>query len=473
MNASKKIGMMSLALLITGSIDSIRNMPTTALFGPKLIFFAILGAIFFLIPVGLVTAELVTTKGLKSGVYQWIKASLGKRFAFFAIWLQWINTLVWYPTILSFIAGTAAYLINPALAQNKLYLVTIILTVFWSLTLVNLKGIKLAATVASICTFLGVVIPMVLIISLGLIWLLKGFPIQIHFSQTEMLPTFNNSSSWISLTAIITSFLGMELAAVHAKDVENPKKNFPRSLMYSVFFILATTILGSLVIAWVLPQHDIHLVDGAMQVFTHFFNAYHMGWLLPLLAVTLVVGSIGSMINWVISPARGLLQAAEDSFLPKFFCKINKHGAASNLIIVQAAFVSLMCLAFVLMPSVNGSYWLLTDLSTELYVLMYVVFFTAALIFKLKHPHGEVAFEIWGGSIGMGLVCFLGLIGCTVTLIIGFIPPSNINVGGATHFIFTFSSGLLVMIIPVFAFHWYEKRKTRIIQFREPVFTAE
>ena len=85
MGPSKKIGMMALALLITGSIDSIRNMPATALFGPKLIFFAILGAIFFLIPIGLVSAQLVTSKNLHAGIYGWVREALGKRAAFFAI----------------------------------------------------------------------------------------------------------------------------------------------------------------------------------------------------------------------------------------------------------------------------------------------------------------------------------------------------------------------------------------------------
>ncbi|OGO94467.1 MAG: transporter [Coxiella sp. RIFCSPHIGHO2_12_FULL_42_15] len=458
MKAHKKIGMLSLALLITGSVDSIRNMPTTALFGPQLIFFAVLGALFFLIPIGLVSAELVTTKDLKSGVYQWVKVALGKRAAFFAIWLQWINTLVWYPTILSFIAGTAAYLINPALAQNKWYLVAVILIVFWSLTGVNLKGIKVATTVASVCTLLGVVIPMLLIISLGLVWVAKGFPLQIHFAHTTVLPTFNDVNSWISLTAIITSFLGMELAAVHAKEVENPQKNFPRSLCFSVFFIMATMILGSLVIALVLPQKSIHLVDGTMQVFTQFFNAYHMDWLLPFLVGALVVGSIGSMINWVISPAQGLLQAAEDAFLPTFFRKINQNGVASHLILIQAVLVTVMCLAFVLMPSVNGSYWLLMDLSTQLYVIMYVVMFIAAWKFKWENPNRAATFKIWGGKIGMVITALFGLMGCLVTFVIGFVPPGDINVGSALHFIAIFSMGLVIMILPVFAFYPYEKR---------------
>ncbi len=48
--SSEKISTFALVLLITGAIDSIRNLPTTALFGSSLIFFFILSAIVFLIP---------------------------------------------------------------------------------------------------------------------------------------------------------------------------------------------------------------------------------------------------------------------------------------------------------------------------------------------------------------------------------------------------------------------------------------
>ena len=130
--SSEKISVLALVLLITGAIDSIRNLPATALFGSSLIFFFIFSAIVFLIPVALVSAELSSTwSEEEGGVYSWVRHAFGDNMAFFTIWLQWINTMVWYPSILLFIAGTLAYLINPELAQNKFYLISVILIVFW------------------------------------------------------------------------------------------------------------------------------------------------------------------------------------------------------------------------------------------------------------------------------------------------------------------------------------------------------
>ena len=81
--SSHKISVLALVLLITGAIDSIRNLPTTALFGSSLIFFFIFSAIIFLIPVALVSAELSSTMPEEEGgVYSWVKHAFGDNVAF-------------------------------------------------------------------------------------------------------------------------------------------------------------------------------------------------------------------------------------------------------------------------------------------------------------------------------------------------------------------------------------------------------
>lgn len=448
--SSEKISVLALVLLVTGAIDSIRNLPGTALFGSTLIFFFIFSAIVFLIPVALIAAELSSTwSDEEGGIYSWVRHAFGENVAFFTIWLQWINTLVWYPTILSFIAGTIAYLINPELAQNKYYLISVILIIFWSLTFVGLSGLRTSAAFAGFCAIFGMILPMGFIILLALIWLLKGNPIAIDMSWSHLLPQWGNSQSWVSLTAIMTSFLGMELAAVHVRNVDNPQKNFPKAMLFSVLLILFTMIFGSLAIAFVLPKDKISLVDGVMRAFDNFFQAYHLNWLMPVLVFLLLLGSLGSMINWIISPAKGLLMAAKHDFLPLSMSKLNKHGVASRILILQAVIVTLLCSGFLLLPSVNAIYWLFTDLSTELYMMMYVLMFIAAWQLKSKFAHLNRPFAIPGGTVGYKLVCLLGLIGCSMTLVVGFIPPEQtMDVGGASHFRQLFSLGIATMLLP-------------------------
>ena len=450
---SSKISVIALVLLITGAIDSIRNLPTNALFGSSIIFFFILSSIIFLIPVALISAELSSTwPEEEGGVYSWVRHAFGENIAFLTIWLQWINTMVWYPTILFFIAGTLAYLINPELAQNKFYLIGVILAVFWSLTLVGLKGLRTSAAFAGFCAIIGMILPMGFIIVLAILWITQGNPIAIHFNLQSLIPhDWTNSQSWVALTGSMTSFLGMELAAVHVRSVKNPQRNFPKAMFFSVVLILITMIMGSLAIALVLPQDKISLVQGVPQAFHTFLAAYHLTAFMPILIILLLLGSLGNMVNWIISPAKGLLLAADHGFLPHSLYRLNRHGVASRILLLQAVLVTLLCSMFLILPTVNAIYWLFTALSTELYMMMYVLMFLAAIRLKTKYSHLPRPFAVPGQRIGYYLTCLLGLIGCSITLFIGFFPPAeSLEMSSATHFRLVFSAGILLMLLPAF-----------------------
>jgi len=456
----KKISLFSLVLLVVAPIDSIRNLSASALFGSALIFFFIFSAIVFLIPTSLVAAELSATFPEKGGVYHWVKTAFGEKWGMLAIWLQWINTMVWYPTILSFIAGTAAYLIDPALAQNKWYLITCILIVFWGITLVNLRGIHTSARINSVCALIGTIFPMFFLIVLGGVWVFSGHEVQISMTSDQMFPSLGQSTNWVALIAIMASFLGIELSGVHVNDIHQPQRNFPKAVLYSSLFILFSMIFGSLSIASVLPEKEINLVAGVIQVFSNMFDVFGMKGLTPVLAILIVIGSIGGITNWLISPAKGLLHAAEFGYLPRIFMRKNKHGIAQNILICQAILVSLVCLVFLLVPNVNAFYWFLTALSTELYMIMYILMFFSACRLHYKYVDRPKAFKIPGKTYGMWTTCLLGLFGCLSTITVSFFPPSTVDIGSSARYISMICVGNVVSISPVLLFYLYKRSKT-------------
>ncbi|PIZ04067.1 MAG: amino acid permease [Gammaproteobacteria bacterium CG_4_10_14_0_8_um_filter_38_16] len=445
---NKKIGLFVLVMFIVGSIDSLRNMPSNALFGAPLIFFFVAAAITFLFPIALISAELTSYHPDKNGIYLWIKEAFGEKVAFLGIWLQWINTATWYPSILSYIAGGIAYLADPSLATSKLFAVIVILTVFWSLTLLSVKNFSLSAGFATFCTVAGFVLPFCVMATLAIIWKVDHHAVQIQLNWHTLVPQFSNINDWISLTTIITAFLGMELATVNVQNIKKPERNYPIGVISASFIILLTMIVGSLAIALVIPQKQIGLTTGIFETFQYYLNAFHLNNWVYIVCALVVLASIGEMINWIISPARGLQQAAETGTLPKALAKNNQHGMPANILILQAILVSLVCLAFTLFKTVNDIYWLLTDLSTELYVLMYVFMFLAALSLHYKHRHIKKPFTIPGGTPMKWILCVLGLISCFITLIVGFIPPSELDFGSRLHYALVFAAGLLILCLP-------------------------
>lgn len=454
-NNRKVLSVMSLVMITAGSVDSIRNLPATALFGSTLIFFFLLGALFFLIPSALVSAELASSWPEQGGVYIWVREAFGKQFGFLAIWYQWIENVIWYPAILSFVAGTIGYLISPTLANNKYFLISVILCSFWGTTFVNWLGMKSSARFSTFCTLAGLILPMSLIISLGFVWIMLGKPLSISLAPHNLLPNLHEHNGWVALTGIILSFCGMEIATVHAGDVHNPQKSYPKALLISTAIILFTLILGSLAIAIVLPTNSISLVSGIMEAFNAFLSAYQLHWMLPLMALLLIIGGLGTVNNWIIAPTKGLLVAAKDDLLSKRFARVNQHGAPTVLLLYQAVIVTLLTSVFFLMPSVNGSYWLLTALAAQLYMLMYVLMFAAGIYLRYKAPDQERPFAIPGGNFGMWFVGCVGLIGCIVTIIVGFIPPAGIKVGSLARYDTLLLIGLITLSLPVLMSYRY------------------
>ncbi|AJC49104.1 amino acid permease [Allofrancisella guangzhouensis] len=458
----EKIGILLLILLMTGAIDNIRNLPSTATSGTYIFFFFLLGVVLFLAPVGLVSAEMTSTytKKGEEGVYGWVKKAFGPDIAMLAIWFQWINTLIWFPSILTFLAGTIAYLFNPDFAQNIKFTVIFITIVFWSLTIINLNGLRISAIFASICTFFGMVIPIILMVVFALIWLIYNYPIQIHFTVDNLIPSLKSTDSWMGLTAIIASFLGLELATVHITKVSNPKKNFPLALLISTVFIIFTMILGALAVGIIFPQSEIDIVHGTIKTFKIYLDSFGIPvFFYYLLGIMVVVGSIGSMINWMISPAKGLLQAADSHFLPKILDKTNKHDVPNGILILQAIIMTIICFLLELVPSVQAYYWLLTALSTQIYSLMYLIMFLAAIKLKLQNKNiikNEEDFRIPFGKLGMTVVCIAGIIGTVLCISVGFVPPDNMY-DNPIEFIISLFLSLIVSLLPVLFFIIYRK----------------
>ena len=455
----KKISFLALTLLIISAVDSNRNLPAAAIFGSPMIFFFIFSAIFFLFPSSLVSAELSAAFPEKGGIYHWVRIAFGEKTGMCAIWMQWITTMVWYPTILSFLAGTGAYLFDPELMNNKIYMVGAIAGIFWILTLINMFGIHISARVNGIFCAAGTVVPMILLIGLGFYWMSSGEAMAISFTMPAIFAKLDQLDTWTALEGVMVSFIGMELSGVHVTHVRDPQKNFPRAMIVSSIFILITMLLGSVMIAVVLPLQKINLAGGLMQVFAAFFQAFHLEPLIFFMSLLIVLGSLGGIINWIISPAKGLLNAAEYGYMPPYFSKLNRHGVASRILVAQAVLVTLFCSLLFLLPSVNGFYWFLTVLSNCLYMFVYILMFLAAL--KLRAQHSGKSFQIPLGYFGLGVCCVFGLIGSILTLVFGFLPPSNVDIGSPLRYTFMITLGIILSFVPLIWFY-AQKKKARI-----------
>ena len=167
------------------------------------------------------------------------------------------------------------------------------------------------------------------------------------------------------------------------------------------------------------------------------------------------------MVNWMISPAQGLLQASKDHYLPAYFAQTNRHGVPHRLLILQAIIVSVAAWAFYLMDNPNASYWILTDLSTALYVGMYLLLLISAVALHRRSGTLSPFMRRLGGTPSLLMLCALGSCGCVLTLISGFEPPSHLNFGHAFHFNWIVIGGLVTLLLPCALGYRYRHHASR------------
>ncbi|MEM7175155.1 MAG: APC family permease [Chlamydiota bacterium] len=455
--STRSLNIFLLAMINVSAICSIKNWPLTAEYGFSSLFYFLAAGLFFFIPVSLVSAELATGWPQRGGVYIWIREAFGHRIGFLSAWLLWVENVVWYPTILSFIAGTIAFSINPDLANHAGYMFIVIFISFWAVTLINLLGMKISGWVSSLGAILGTFIPGAAIIVLGISWIAQGNPSYIAFTWDAFIPSLGSPAQLSLLAGVLLGFAGMEMSAVHAREVKHPQRDYPRAILLSAMIIITLSILGTLAIAIVIPQREISLVSGSMAAIDHFLTAYHWEVLTPIVSFLIALGALGTVSTWAAGPSKGLLAAAQDGDFPPVLHRINKNNMPVALLILQGIIISFLSAVFLFMPNVNSSFWILLVLASQLYLIMYILMFLAAMTLRFKKPNTPRAYRIPGGLAGICFICGLGILGAFFTLIVGFFPPEQLDTGNALIYISFLVLGILVFCAAPFIILLFKK----------------
>ena len=164
----------TLALMTTSSVASLRAAPTMAVYGLACVFLYLVPAVVFLLPTALVSAELAS--GWSGAVYRWVSEGLSKPLGFLAVWCQFAMTIFYCPSLLAFVASTISYIIDPALASSGLYTAIVIMVLYWTGVWVSSRGTKALAGLSSWGLIIGTLIPGTILVVLGMVFLAQGNP---------------------------------------------------------------------------------------------------------------------------------------------------------------------------------------------------------------------------------------------------------------------------------------------------------
>jgi len=420
--ARKYVTWTALALMTTGSVASLRSAPTMAVFGLASVFLYVVPAIVFFVPTSLVPAELAS--GWKGGVYNWVAEGISAPMGLLAIWCQFAMTIFYYPALLAYVASTIAYIINPNLANSGVYTAAIIVVLYWGSVLVSAHGVKLIAKLASDGTVIGTLIPGAILVVMGLVFLLQGNHSAAPMNAHHILPAWTGLAGLVLIVNNFLAYSGMEMNAVHVDEMKEPGKEFPKSIFLAMVLVLAIFILPALVISWVVPSAQISLTAGVMQAFSAFFAHFNLNFLVPVTAIAMVVAMLSGMMAWLAGPSKGLLKIGQEyGYLPPRFQKVNAEGIQMNILIGQGIVVSIIGLLYAFIPSVSSAYWIFSVMTTQVYLIMYVLMFIAAVKLRRNQPDHPRGYK----APALVTQCVIGGLASVLAFLIGFVPPSQFS----------------------------------------------
>lgn len=469
MSKSVKLGVITLAIMNVTAVVSLRGLPAEAEYGISSAFYYLFAAIVFLIPTSFVAAELAAMfQDKQGGVFRWVGEAFGKRMGFLAIWLQWVESTIWYPTVLTFGAVALAFIgSNSAedmnLASNKMYTLAVVLIIYWAATFISLKGLGWVSKVAKIGGLVGTIIPAFLLMILAVIYLASGGTSQMDFGG-DFFPNITKLDNLVLASGIFLFYAGMEMTGIHVKDMNNPAKEYPRAVFIGAIITVIIFVLGTFSLGIIIPQKDINLTQSLLVGFDNYFKYIHASWLSPVIAVALAFGVLAGVLTWVSGPSKGIYAVGKAGYLPPFMQKANSLGVQKNILLIQGAAVTVLSLLFVVMPSVQSFYQILSQLTVLLYLIMYLLMFAAAIYLRYSMKDTPRPFRLGKkGNCVMWIVSGVGFLGSLLAFVLSFIPPAQIAVGSnATWYSVLIIGGLVVVVAPFIIYamrkpHWVDK----------------
>lgn len=447
------ISWVALAMMTTSSVASLRAAPTMAVYGLACVFLYLLPALVFLLPTSLVAAELAS--GWTGGVYKWVSEGISKPMGFLAVWCQFAMTIFYYPSLLGFVASTLAYVFNPDLASSGVWTAAVIIVVYWSGVWVSSRGTKGVAGMASGGLIIGTLIPGVVLVTLGIVFLGDGNPSAAPMTAENILPAWAGLSSLVLIVNNFLSYSGMEMNAVHVSSLKKPDTEFPKSMFLAMCMVLAIFILPALAISWIVPAEQLSLTAGVMQAFDAVFSNFGWQWLTPIVGIMLVTASLGGMLTWLAGPSKGLLLISrQEGYLPPFLQRLNKNGVQQNILVVQGVVTTVIGMAYALIPNVSSAYWIFSVITTQVYLIMYLLMFVAAVRLRRLQPDHRRGYR---APMLLGL-CGVGFGASLAALLVGFIPPSQFSSGSPLVYFLIVGGGALGLGLFV-PFLFYRFRK--------------
>src|SRR6478609_9183045 len=458
----------ALAMMMVASVGSIAQLSDSATFGLGAVTVYLIPALLFLLPVGLVSAELATSH--EGGIFVWVREAFGDRTGFQATWFVFMNSVTLYPALLSFGAAALATAFGrPDLAGNGLYMGAVVLVGFWTATAVVSRGMKTTAGLSNLGVALGTIVPALALIFFMFAWLIDGNGSAAPMHLSDVTPPFDGLSSIALVVGTFVAFAGLEVNAVHIKHLKGRPRSYFKAVLSAALLVFVMYLLGSIAISVAVPDSTLELTSGASQAFTVYSDGFGIPALSNILSGLLVLGAVAASIAWIAGPSRSMWLVGRAGYLPQRFQRTNKNDVQMPILLFQGVIVTILALVFVVAPNTSAAFALLQDISIVLYMCMYVCMFASAIRLRRSQPDAERPIKI----AGLPVIASIGIAAAVSAIVLGLTPPAGYTAVPWQLYAVIVVTGVLLLALPAQLLYHFRRPEWTSVDEAEVVAESE
>ena len=378
----------------------------------------------FLLPYGMIVAELGTTYDGEGGIYDWVRDGLGDKWGARISWYYWVNYPLWiaslatmFPDILGMVFGVTFDL--PVAIAIELAFVWI----------VYLMGRSKAADSEWVLNG-GAIIKVAVAVIVGAlgIWYAMENGFASDMSPATFLPELTNTNALGYLSIIIFNFMGFEVICTMTDDMANPERDIPKAIIMGGIAIAVIYLFAGFGIGAAIPAADIDPDYGMIYAVQTMVGD---SAIFKIICIAFLITLFANMAAWSFGVNSVARYAAEHGNMPKVFASmISKDDMPNGANLVNAVVASLV-LALQLVPIdaiSNGIFWMLFGTSVVFLLLTYIPMFPAFLNLRKNDPNRERVFTFPFKGALMKVAIAVPCIELVLTIVATVVPLSEAEI---------------------------------------------
>jgi amino acid transporter len=424
----RSLGTLDMVLMSIAAIISFRWLSIAAQIGPSSLTLWALGMLLFFVPSALTVLELSSRLPGEGGIYIWCKAAFGELHAFVVGWCYWVGNLVFFPSLLIFIAGVVLYAKGGrwlTLAASPLYNGAVCLGVLWFATLLNVAGLdraKWLQNVGGVATWLAGA----MIFGGGVLaWHALGSATS--FTPAALLPDVTSLRTLASFAAMALAYVGLELGPILGGEIKNPRRTIARAVLIACLIVPVLYIAGTAALLIAVPAGEINLISGIPQSLAAV--GARLGWPAfgAVTAALVALSQVGTLGAWVAGTARLPFLFGLDRYLPRGLGAVHpRFNSPYAALLTQSAITTLILFAALTGSAIHEAFLVLIDMSIILGFIPLIYMFAALPVLRARS--GGVPADGSPIPVGSRACWLIAASGIAVTLlgaVVAMVPPTQ------------------------------------------------